>query len=100
MGKLLVVVSAPFRFPVLQVFPDLPDNPAVIKSNGNAQTASFSITWQSSFYFITAIAILTKHQKIWSNIPGEGISSMGNAHAAHLWGWSAPKGHPQPHRLT
>ena len=25
---------------------------------------------------------------------------MGNTHTAHLWGWSAPKGHPQPHRLT
>ena len=32
MGKLLVVVLAPFRFPVLQVFPDLPDNPAVLKA--------------------------------------------------------------------
>ena len=30
MGKLLVIVLAPFRFPVLQVFPGFPDNPAVI----------------------------------------------------------------------
>ena len=28
------------------------------------------------------------------------FSSMGNTHAVYLWGWSAPKGHPQPHRLT
>ena len=26
--------------------------------------------------------------------------SMGNTHAVYLWGWSAPKGYPQPHRLT
>ena len=32
MGKLLVVVLAPFKFPVLQVFPDLSDNPAVLKA--------------------------------------------------------------------
>ena len=28
------------------------------------------------------------------------FSSMGNTHAVYLRGWSAPKGHPQPHRLT
>ena len=96
-GKLLVVVLAPFRFPVLQVFPDLPDNPAVLKAMVMLRRLVFSITWQSSLYFITAIAILTKRTKqpkIWSNIPGEGFSSMGNAHAAHLWGGSAAKGHP------
>ena len=87
MGKLLVVVLAPFRFPVLQVFPGLPDNPAVLKA----------VVMLSGFYFITAISILTKRTnqpKIWSNVPGEGFSSMGNAHAAHLWGYSAPKDHP------
>ena len=23
-----------------------------------------------------------------------------HVHAVYLWGWSAPKGDPQPHRLT
>ena len=64
MGKLLVVVLAPLRFPVhvLQVFPGLPDNPAVLKAMVMLRQLSLSITWQSSFYFITGIAILTKEQ--------------------------------------
>ena len=32
MGKLLAVVLTPLRFPVLQAFPGLPDNPAVIQA--------------------------------------------------------------------
>ena len=97
MGKLLVVFLAPFRFPVLQVFPGLPDNPAVLKAMVMLRQLVFPSPGKSSFYFITAIAILTKRTKqpkIWSNVQGEGFSSMGNAHAAHLWGCSAPKGHP------
>ena len=63
MGKLLVVVSAPLRFPVLQVFPDLPDNPAVLKAMVMLRQLVFPSPGKSSFYFISATAILTKRTK-------------------------------------
>ena len=58
MGKLLVYVLAPFRFPVLQVFPGLPDNPAVIKAMVMLRQLLFPSFAKSRFYFITAVAIL------------------------------------------
>ena len=31
---------------------------------------------------------------------GRWSSDCYDTHTAHLWRWSAPKGYPQPHRLT
>ena len=77
MGKLLVAVLAPFRFPVLQVFPGLPDNPAVILAMVMFRRLVFPSPGESGLpYLITAVAILTKRTKqpkIWSNVPGEGF---------------------------
>ena len=98
-GKLLVYVLAPLRFPVLQVFPGLPDNPGVIKAIVMLKRLVFPSTGESSFYFVTAVTILTKttkQPKIWSHIHGKGFLSMGNVHVAHLWGYSAPKVHLNP----
>ena len=57
----------------------------------------FPSSGKSSFDFITAVTVLTKttkQPKIWSHLHEEGFSSVGNVHAAHLWGCSAPKRHP------
>jgi hypothetical protein len=43
---------------------------------------------EAVFYTITVVVVV-----------GD-FSSMGNTHAVYLWGWSAPKGHPQPQRLA
>ena len=52
MGKLLVYVLAPYRFPVLQVFPGLPDNPAVIKAMVMLKRLVFpSSSWRKQFWF-------------------------------------------------
>ena len=56
MGKLLVVVLAPLRFPVLQVFP------------GIFQTASLSITWQKRFLFHYSYCNFYKKNKTTKNL--------------------------------
>ena len=60
--KLLVYLLAPFRFPVLH-FSGLSDNPAVIKAMVMLKCLVFPSPGKSSFYFITAVTILTKTTK-------------------------------------
>ena len=56
MGKLLLFVLASFRFPVLQVFPGLPDYPSCNISNDNVSNSkSYHHLAKAAFYMITAV---------------------------------------------
>ena len=57
-----IKLLAPFRFPVLH-FPGLSDNPAVIKAMVMLKQLVFPSPGESSYYFITAVTILTKTTK-------------------------------------
>ena len=50
---------------------------------------------ETVFYTIT-VAVGVGFFRLW----GIHMLCICNTHAVYLWGWSAPKGHPQPHRLT
>ena len=91
MEKLLVVVLAPCQFPVLQVFPDLPDNLALIK----AMVMLRQLVFPSRDNFITAVAISakrTKQPKSGSTFIGKVFRPWGmRIYCPHFWDVLPPK---------